>query len=137
MLLNIFITYCTYRSMQGLIWWSLYGLWNKVRSLVVRFENNKSKTNTLQITLWATLSLAIMAQYVQGDSWVKIMKTYFLMYSIRFTKSTLKTHFSLEIVWSGSFGKLDVFGVSESSESRIAGSNLACATALQIFDFYM
>ena len=59
------------------------------------------------------------------------MKTYFLMYSIRFTKSTLKTQFSLEIEWRGRFGVVDVFGVSESSESRIAGWNFACATALQ------
>ena len=71
-----------------------------------------------------------MAQYVEGDSWVKIMKTYFLMHSIRFTKSTLKTQFSLEIMWRGRFDVVDGLGVSESSKSRIAGWNLACATAL-------
>ena len=54
------------------------------------------------------------------------------MYSINFTKSTSKIHFSPEVVWRS--GAVDVFGVSESSESRDAGSNLACATALQIFD---
>ena len=73
------------------------------------------------MTLWATLGLTIMTQYVKGDSWVMVIKAWLV-----------RSWSRPEVVWRS--GAVDVFGVSESSESRDAGSNLACAAALQIFD---
>ena len=84
---NFFLLFMVYKTWFG--------------SLVLKFENNKSKIYTLQITKWITLRLAKLTQCVRSGSWVNIMKACFLMKNKLFVshKVHIKLLRSPEIVW--------------------------------------